>query len=226
MATPVSQTKLLLVVFPLLVLASDLYTLFLAPPNRSESSKPGPAASPPYHHRDQHRTADEVHPVISGSSNPVTKVPKVDISFCTSCSYRKTAIQVQNMLINSFPGIEVMLSNYPPPLAKQILIKLVPLIQFGGIGLAFWGEHIFPRLGYTSPPSWYNTLRQNRFGTAATCWLVGNILQNSLQSTGAFEVSLNGDLLFSKLKDNRFPEEFELRDLVASALERQAARIL
>ena len=95
---------------------------------------------------------------------------------------------MKNMLENSFPGVNVLLDNYPPPLPKRLLAKVVPVIQFGVIGIVMGGEHIFPRLGFTAPPPWYYSLRANRFGTMSTTWLLGNFLQSFLQSSSAFEV--------------------------------------
>lgn len=142
----------------------------------------------------------------------------VQISFCTSCSYRGMALTMKKMLESAFPGVDVELSNYPPPLPKRALSKFVPVLQIGSIVLITAGDHIFPRLGYTAPPPWYYSLKQKRFGVIATTWLLGNALQSFLQGTGAFEVMCNGDLVFSKLRENRFPGEYELRELVGSSL--------
>lgn len=57
------------------------------------------------------------------------------------------------------------------------------------------GEQIFPRLGIAVPPPWFYQLRANRFGTMATTWLLGNFFQSMLQSSGAFEVYCNGELV-------------------------------
>ncbi|XAR68806.1 hypothetical protein NMG60_11000177 [Bertholletia excelsa] len=118
------------------------------------------------------------------------------------------------MLETAFPGINVILANHPPPLPKRLLSKVVPLVQFGVIGIMMAGEQIFPRLGYMVPPPWYYSLRANRFGTISTAWLLGNVLQSMLQSSGAFEVYCNGELVFSKLQLQRFPGEIELKDLI------------
>ncbi|EEE64025.1 hypothetical protein OsJ_18854 [Oryza sativa Japonica Group] len=124
---------------------------------------------------------------------------------------------MKRMLETSFPGIHVILHNYPPPFPKRVLGKLVPILQVGAIATIMAGDHIFPRLGMVPPP-WYYSLRANRFGTMATIWLFGNFAQSFLQSSGAFEVYCNGDLVFSKLAEQRFPSEFELRDLINSRL--------
>jgi len=101
---------------------------------------------------------------------------------------------MKKMLEASFPGIDVILSNYPPTLPKRLLSKLVPVAQFGVIGIMMAGDHIFPRLGMP-PPQWYHSLRTNRFGAMATTWLIGNFAQSFLQSSGAFEVYCNNDLV-------------------------------
>lgn len=125
---------------------------------------------------------------------------------------------MKNMLESSFPGINVVLANYPPPLPKRLLSKVVPVAQFGIIGIVMAGEQIFPRLGFPAPPPWYYSLRANRFGTISTTWLLGNFLQSFLQNSGAFEVSINGELIFSKLKEQRFPGEIELKDLISKRI--------
>ncbi|GAB4847513.1 hypothetical protein Ancab_026572 [Ancistrocladus abbreviatus] len=127
------------------------------------------------------------------------------------------AIAMKNMLENQFPGINIMLSNYPPSPPKRLLGKLAPVVQVGAIALIVAGDQIFPKLGIWPPP-WYYTLRANRFGTISAIWLFGNFVQSFLQSSGAFEVYVDGELVFSKLNEQRFPGEIELRDLVGKRL--------
>lgn len=122
---------------------------------------------------------------------------------------------MKNMLETQFPGINVILANYPASFPKRVLSKLVSVGQMGVMILILAGEHIFPRLGFVVPPPWYFSLRANKFGTITSSWLLGNFLQSFLQSSGAFEVYCNGELAFSKLQQGRFPGEFELKDLVA-----------
>ena len=108
---------------------------------------------------------------------------------------RGNALTMKKMLETAFPGIDVVLANHPPTFPKRLLGKLVPVAQIGVVGLVVAGEHIFPMLGYMTPPPWYYSLRANKFGTIASTWLLGNALQSFLQSTGAFEVYLNNELV-------------------------------
>ncbi|KAG0468060.1 hypothetical protein HPP92_017388 [Vanilla planifolia] len=210
------RLQLLLLGFPLFLFCSDIVSLFSPPP-------PSPIKSNhPRHHQpySQPQSVPQV-PDFAATQGSLVQGSGygnvVEIKFCVSCSYRGTAVNIKNMLETSFPGIEVMLSNYPPALPKRIAGKVVPVAQVGFIAIITAGEHIFPRLGMVPPP-WYYSLRANRFGAIASTWLLGNFLQSSLQSSGAFEVYCNGDLVFSKLKEQRFPGEIELRQLVGSRL--------
>lgn len=108
--------------------------------------------------------------------------------------FRGTAMTMKKMLEGSFPGIDVVLSNYPPAFPKRVLSKVVPVLQIGVIAVITAGDHIFARLGMVPPP-WYYTLRANRFGSMASVWLLGNFLQSSLQNSGAFEVYCDGELV-------------------------------
>ncbi|GMI97175.1 SELT-like protein precursor [Hibiscus trionum] len=208
------RAQLLLVGLPLFLFVTDLFSLFTPPPPK-----------PPPHHHHTHLPKPPRNPetldiplqkpsTIGGVGYGST----VNINFCASCSYRGTAVTMKKMLETQFPGIDVILDNYPPPLPKRLLSKVVPVFQFGVIGIVMAGEQIFPMIGITTPPPWYYSLRANRFGSIATAWLLGNVMQSFLQSSGAFEVYCNGDMLFSKLKEGRFPGEIELKDLVGKTL--------
>ncbi|KAM7463951.1 hypothetical protein LguiA_032072 [Lonicera macranthoides] len=203
------RVQLLLLGLPLFLFCSDLINLFAPPPPK-----------PPAHHQPSiQQTLDFPSQKASrtgGSGIGFGNTVKID--FCSSCSYRGTAVTMKNMLETSFPGIHVILDNYPAPLPKRLLSKVIPVFQFGVIGIIMAGEQIFPRLGFAAPPPWYYSLRANRFGTISSTWLLGNFLQSFLQSSGAFEVSCNGEPVFSKLKEHRFPGEIELKDLISKRI--------
>lgn len=98
------------------------------------------------------------------------------------------------MLESLFPGINVVLANYPPPLPKRVISKVIPVLQTGIIIAITAGDQIFPRLGVT-PPQLYYSLRANKFRSIASTWLLANFIQSFLQSSGAFEVYFNGELV-------------------------------
>ncbi|XP_028764412.1 selT-like protein [Neltuma alba] len=210
------RTQILLVGLPVLLFCSDIMNLFSSPPHKPISHKHSPIPTKSQPHLQQSlefpvQKQTTIVPPIGGGNT-------VNIDFCTSCSYRGTAVASKQLLETAFPGIDVVLANCPPPLTKRMVSKVIPVVQLGIIGLVVAGEQIFPKLGIVTPPSWYYSLRANRFGSMASTWLLGNFVQSFLQSSGAFEVYCNGELIFSKLKENRFPGEIELKDLVGGRI--------
>ena len=83
---------------------------------------------------------------------------------------------MKKMLETQFPGIDVILDNYPPPLPKRLLSEVVSVFLFEVIGIIMEGEHIFPTIGIMTPSPWYYSLRANRFGSIASAWLLGNVI--------------------------------------------------
>ncbi|KAJ7949992.1 SelT-like protein [Quillaja saponaria] len=215
------RAKIFLVGLPIMLFFNDILFLFSPPPPKSiphhpTISQPQYVQSNPQPHFQQ--SLEFFTPTQKQSGTGAIGVGNtVNIDFCTSCSYRGNAVTMKNVLETSFPGINIVLANYPPPLPKRLLGKVVPVAQVGLILTVMAGEHIFPRLGM-APPHWYYSLRSNRFGSIASIWLLGNFLQSFLQSSGAFEIYCNGELVFSKLKERRFPGEIELTDLVGRRL--------
>ncbi|KAE9606013.1 putative selenoprotein, Rdx type [Lupinus albus] len=214
------RVQYVLVGLPLFLFFSDILSLFTTSPPPPTATKPSHNHN---HHHHHHHQVDPVTVPDFPSQNPSAAIiggdvgtgNTVNINFCSSCSYKGTAVTMKNMLEIAFPGTEVVLANYPPPLPKRLLSKVVPVLQFGVMGVVIGGEQIFPMLGFVAPPPWYNSLRANKFGTIASTWLLGNALQSFLHSSGAFEVYFNGELVFSKLKEGRFPGEIELKDLIS-----------
>uniref|UniRef100_A0A0D9V7F7 SelT-like protein n=1 Tax=Leersia perrieri TaxID=77586 RepID=A0A0D9V7F7_9ORYZ len=219
------RVQLVLLGLPILLFCSDLVTLF--GPEQLPTAKP---EQPHPHHQPDPTSDGALQPDADGAADagdpaqiaePQVDGPAsgttVELKFCASCSYRGNAMTVKQMLETSFPGIHVVLENYPPPFPKNTLSKAVPFLQVGAMATLMAGDQIFPRFGMVPPP-WYYSLRANRFGTMATIWLFGNFAQSFLQSSGAFEVYCNGQLVFSKLSEQRFPSEFELRELIGNRL--------
>ncbi|GKV26218.1 hypothetical protein SLEP1_g35562 [Rubroshorea leprosula] len=212
------RTQLLLLGLPLFLLCSDLVNLFAPPP--PPPPKPHHPHHPHHHKPKPPPYTPETLEIPSQQASGLGGIgfgSTVNINFCTSCSYKGNALTIKKMLETAFPGIDVILANYPPPLPKRLLAKVVPVVQFGALGILVAGEQLFPMLGMTPPP-WYYSLRANRFGSIASIWLLGNMVQSFLQSSGAFEVYCNGELVFSKLKEGRFPGEIELKELIGTTL--------
>ncbi|CAH9089009.1 unnamed protein product [Cuscuta epithymum] len=125
------RAQLLMVGLPLIIFCSDIFRLFSPPP-----PKPAvPHHSPPAPVIQQTHVLDFPAQTASGRTGAIGLGNTVSIDFCSSCSYRGTAVTMKNMLETQFPGIHVVLANYPAPLPKRLLSKLVPIVQFSVIGI-------------------------------------------------------------------------------------------
>ncbi|CAI5497650.1 unnamed protein product [Closterium sp. Naga37s-1] len=125
------------------------------------------------------------------------------------------AQQVRQILSDRYPDLEVSLGNHPPPAYCQVLSKLLSAAQMAAMAVIFAGDSLLPAVGLPPPfPQWYEQIRTNRLGSAATVWIVGNVIHGSLASTGAFELVLDGRTLFSKLAEGRMPQVNEVISLV------------
>lgn len=120
-------------------------------------------------------------------------------------------VQVSHFVEAHFPGTEVLGVEYPVAFHKALMAKAVMVGQLGITAVALAGDRIFPALGI-APPALYVQYRDNKVGVVLGSWIAGNLLQNSLTATGAFEVYSAGEKVFSKLETGRMPTLDELTD--------------
>lgn len=98
--------------------------------------------------------------------------------------------------------------NYPPPPYAIMAVQLASLMQWGLIALMFAGSSIFSSLGMHEP-QWYKDMTENKMSTFIMVFFVNSMAQ-SMTATGAFEVEVDGELIYSKLESGRMPNAGEL----------------
>ena len=114
----------------------------------------------------------------------------------------------------SFPSVQLQGNisggNYPPPQFAVYMMNVISAIHMITIAFFFLGDQVWTMLGLTSPPSWYNTCKQYPMQTLVFIFLILPSFGTKFVTTGAFEISCNGDVLFSKLESGRFPNANDL----------------
>ena len=104
--------------------------------------------------------------------------------------------------------------NYPPPPFAVYLFQLVQFMQFTGILTLFFADTIFIRiLGFPAVPPMVRQLQENQLQVIIFLFVMSSFAQNLL-TTGAFEIELNGKLIFSKINTGRMPQIGELARLL------------
>jgi len=105
-------------------------------------------------------------------------------------------------------------AHYPPPFFNQILSNLLYLTFLLGLLILFFGDRIFSFFQFPTQPLEY--LKQNKLFFIVALFLLQAFATN-LVTTGAFEISYNDVLVWSKLESGHLPN-FEL---LTNALKQQ-----
>lgn len=137
----------------------------------------------------------------------------MNIVYCASSGYKKTFDELSKELNILYPKLYVTGSEYPIPPSKALLAKLLSFVQYGLYALVFAGQIIFQKLGM-APPAIYTKLTKNKVLAFFFIMTVFNQLNTMLTSTGAFEVTIENRLVYSKLEAGRLPTMGDLTDIL------------
>lgn len=121
---------------------------------------------------------------------------------------RRNFEELRRFLHSHYPALaaadSVRGELYPPPPMAETLAALGTLLQMAGIALVFGGSLFFNMLGIPEP-SFLPFLKRNTTTVVIGLFFLNSIL-SSFQATGAFEVLIDGELVFSKLREKAFPK--------------------
>ena len=74
------------------------------------------------------------------------------------------------------------------------------------------GDTICQAVGIPTP-NFVKQIQESKVMYGITGFLVGNMIQSSMLQTGAFEIKVDGRLVFSKLESNRMPNMQEIVEI-------------
>jgi len=109
--------------------------------------------------------------------------------------------------------VQIDAGNYPPPQLNQMIASALSFIKFALIGCIVFGINPFEIVGVQTPQI-FHWAREN---TAYSCFMLfflSNAVENQLISTGAFEITFDGQLIWSKLQSGRIPSIDELIKII------------
>lgn len=124
---------------------------------------------------------------------------------------KRNFVELQNFLSQRYPELEGSIGGetYPPPAYATLAVGFAGFVQMAAIALMFFGSKIFEVFGIPEP-EWYDQVKNNKMMTFASVFML-NSMANSLTATGAFEVTVDGALAYSKLQSGHMPNA---RDIV------------
>ena len=113
-------------------------------------------------------------------------------------------LSLKQFLDTNFIGIdEVNGANYPPPWYGEVIASCTSFAWMLGMVLIIFGKNIFAGLGMPEP-TFFGYIKNNKIFTGFILFYL-NAYGARFLSTGAFEIYLNGEEIFSKLKTGNFP---------------------
>lgn len=117
---------------------------------------------------------------------------------------------LKNFVEDKYPEFvgNVYGETYPPSAMNVLIAQLAGYVWMVGVVFLMGGSAIFQALGMRTP-EFVEELNKNKM-PAFIFLFVMNSMANSLTATGAFEIYINEELIFSKLQAGRFPNGEEL----------------
>lgn len=115
-------------------------------------------------------------------------------------------------LTRSLPNhqdIDIYGGNYPVAPAKQMLANVCRMSFMASLGLGLFGN----QLGAVLPPAVMRLVADNK-GALMMGGFILNIVGSNLAQSGAFEVTLDGEVIYSKLEAGKVPPVELLREII------------
>jgi len=123
---------------------------------------------------------------------------------------QKNFLELRKFLLTYYPdafsagnisgGIE------KPPQNAVYISQAAGMMQMVAIGFAFFGDSLWAMIPFYGgqPPPWWGTVKENK--VAVMCFLFfASSAANSQLNTGAFEIELDGEVIFSRIETGRMP---------------------
>mmetsp|Transcript_41868 Transcript_41868/g.61470 ORF Transcript_41868/g.61470 Transcript_41868/m.61470 type:complete len:141 (+) Transcript_41868:301-723(+) len=108
--------------------------------------------------------------------------------------------------------------NFPPPPYTSLISNLLSMVQMFAMAAAFLGDGIWSFVPFVSgPPSWFKTAKENSVMTMMFIFLIVPTFVNSLIISGAFEIELDGVLVYSKIQTGKMPSGMDIIDAFTKA---------
>ncbi|XGW35667.1 hypothetical protein V3C99_019120 [Haemonchus contortus] len=145
-------------------------------------------------------------------------LPTLKFLFCVSCGYKQAYEQFSMAVRDKYPDMPIEGSNYPPAKWKEYLAHAINILKITAIAAIVSGSNPFQLLGLGEPAvmQWAHS---NKISACMMLFLLTNMVESTLMSTGAFEIYLDKEQIWSKLESGRVPSPQELLQMIDSQLE-------
>ncbi|KAL4435269.1 hypothetical protein ABPG74_017361 [Tetrahymena malaccensis] len=131
------------------------------------------------------------------------------------CSSHQAALDnIKTYIQAAYPDIVFESSIYPLPTVQALISKFLQYIHWIMLALNLFGDKIFSFLQMPYP-SWYLLMKEKKMMVLLVVLGGSMFLGNIVNKTDAFEVYLNGDLIYSKFQTGTIVTTDQLDTLLA-----------
>jgi len=124
---------------------------------------------------------------------------------------------VRQNLLARHPGLKIEGDNFPATPLRRLISALVFYIKMPLILILVTGTKFFEVSGI-AVPEWYAGAQENKLMTIVGLFFIGNMVETSMLSSGAFEITVNGEPVWSKMETGYLPSLEHLVSLVEDKL--------
>eukprot|EP01041_Mallomonas_annulata_P007459 gene7459-15258_t len=125
-------------------------------------------------------------------------------------------MELKAFLESRYPKLEnnIRGENYPVPFPANVIGIVTTYLWWIGMGLFISGDAVLDTLGIPHPAI-YNKMKDNKAVVLMALFMASTIGSN-MTKTGAFEIILDGEVLFSRLETGRMPTIDEIIQILNS----------
>lgn len=108
------------------------------------------------------------------------------------------------------PEVIITGQNYEVQGRNKLLASLISYLNMASMALLFAGDYIFSMIGgiHNMPvvvKDCYGWISENKMYFGFMTFFLSNVITANLLQSGAFEIHINGNLEYSKLKEGEMP---------------------
>lgn len=157
--------------------------------------------------------------VTDDPDSPPSKSGYLSVDLCLSCGYKKRFEELRNPhteqeLQEELPMVTVVAGEYPLPTPTRLIGEFLNNFKFIFIVFVLFGDWIKEKTGFELPR--YDWIKNNKLQAGLLVFTLCSFGGNYFLTSGAFEASYNGVMIFSKLKVGRMPHPGEIAAIIKS----------
>lgn len=141
---------------------------------------------------------------------------RLSIEYCEAWSTRGAFMQVKELVHKNFKNVRVIGSEYPLPKTRKYLLMVIRFAQFLVVPLLLFPKQLKPYTEKLIDNYVMDWISENKMRFGIIAFIAGNAISGMISNTGAFEMFLDGDPIFSALKTGGMPDVRMLFNILRS----------